>query len=90
MKRLGEINNYCKVSFCIGDNHVVGVVVSLSFCMDTYAQPWLRFGVRGHKYTEEKKTCFLCKVNPSHAIAQTPCIFCTQKSLDLYDRMHLN
>ena len=55
MKRLGEINNYCKVSFCIGDNHVVGVGVSLSFCMDTYAQPWLRFVyVRGHKYTEKK------------------------------------
>ena len=34
--------------------------------------------------------CFWCQINPSHAIAQTPCIYCTQKSPYLHDGMCFN
>ena len=37
-----------------------------------------------------RKCIFWCKVNPSQTIAQTPCIHCTQKSPDMYDRICFN
>ena len=38
-----------------------------------------------HPKTNTKNPAFLRKITPSHAVAQTPCIYYTQKGPDLYD-----